>query len=377
MQLAITAAGFSPGEADGLRRAMAAWKRDGRLAVFESRLIEGMLRRGYAKEFAQRIVRQIRGFGEYGFPESHAASFALLVYVSAWLKCHEPAAFFCALLNSQPMGFYAPAQLLRAAGSHGVELRPIDVNRSAWDSSLEPDVQNRPAIRLGQRLVKGLSAAAVKRVVECRRIAPFESIRDLAARAELDARDLAALAAGGALKGLAGHRHQARWAVAGVQRPASLLKEIRIPEGIPLLRAPTRSEDVAEDYRSTGLSLAHHPLALLRERLEKLRVKSLQAALEHAHGTYVRTAGLVITRQRPGSAAGVTFVTLEDETSYLNLIVWRTLAERQRQVLLGARLLGVAGRIQRQGAVIHLVAERLEDHSNLLNGLVARSRDFH
>ena len=376
MQLAIVAAGFTAGEADGLRRAMAAWRRSGQLERFEQRLIDGMLERGYAQEFAAGIVRQIRGFGEYGFPESHAASFALLVYVSAWLKRHEPAAFFCALLNSQPMGFYAPAQLLRAARSQGVETRAVDVNRSCWDCTLERDEHGHAAIRIGLRFVSKLSEAGARRLIECRKSHPFEGVQALAERARLHAGDLAALAAGGALQSLAGHRHRAHWQVAGIQTPTALLKEIRLAEGLPLLRAPTAGEDVAHDYRCLGFSLASHPLKLLRRQLDALDLRTIYSATEVADGRRVRTAGLVITRQRPGSAAGVIFVTLEDETGYLNLVVWKRLAERQRSALLGAHLLAVSGRIQKAGGVVHLVAEHMEDCSSLLNGLRSRSRDF-
>ena len=377
MQLAIVAAGFSAGEADQLRRAMAAWKRKGGLGPFEQRLVEGMRRRGYAEEFAQRIFNQILGFGEYGFPESHSASFALLVYVSAWLKRHEPAAFLCALINSQPMGFYAPSQLVQDAQRHGVEVRAVDAMASDWDCTLEAGEAGAPVARLGLRLVAGLSAAGGERLVAARRARPFENVDDLARRARLDRGDLAALARAGALAGLAGHRHRAAWSVAGVEAPLPLLKEASIREGVPLLRAPTEGRDIVADYRSTGLTLGRHPLALLRERLADDGLVSAAELNAAPHGAWTACAGIVINRQRPGSAKGVIFATLEDETGQVNVIVWKAVAEAWRRPLLGSRLLEVTGRVQREGAVVHLVAERMADRSALLGALDVRSRDFH
>jgi error-prone DNA polymerase len=377
MQLAIVAAGFTPGEADRLRRAMAAWKRKGGLGPFEERLITGMRERGYPEEFAKQIFRQILGFGEYGFPESHAASFALLVYVSAWLKRHQPAAFTAALLNSQPMGFYAPSQLVQDARRHGVEVRAADALASDWDCTLERREHGTAALRLGLRLVKGLSRQAALRLVEARGGRGFESVQDLAERAGLDRRELGCLAAAGVLGGFAGHRHRAAWNVAGVEAPLPLMPELRIAEGIPLLRAPREGEDIVADYVHTGLTLRRHPLALLRPRLEARGILTAERLRGMPNGATVRTAGLVITRQRPGSAMGVTFVTLEDETGYVNLIVWRDVAERQRQALVGSRLMGVAGELQLEGEVMHVIARRLVDLSRWLGRVATRPRDFH
>ena len=376
MQIAMVAAGFTAGEADRLRRAMAAWKRRGGLEGFESRLKAGMAERGYLPEFAERIFNQIKGFGDYGFPESHAASFALLVYVSAWLKCHEPAVFFCALLNSQPMGFYAPAQLVRCAREHRVEVRPVDVNHSDWESTLERDVTGRPVLRLGFNRVKGLAERAAERLVNARRGEAFGSVPELAERARLGRGELDVLAGSGALESLARNRHRAHWDAAGVEKPTPLLGQARIAEGIPMLKAPTEGQEVLADYQHLGLSLRRHPLALLRDRLTSVGLQTAGEVLQLTDGAVVHAAGLVITRQRPSSASGVIFVTIEDETGYLNLVVWERIAERQRQVLLGATLLGVHGEVQREGAVVHIVARQLSDHSGLLGELPTRSRDF-
>ena len=524
MQLAIVAAGFSPGEADRLRRAMAAWKRKGGLEPFQKQLIEGMHAKGYEDSFAQQIFKQILGFGEYGFPEcvvgetrvvdaeagrwltidelvsgsarlentfacdpdlhlrkrkvlrvirsgvkpvlrlrtalgheitataehpfmtmngwlalgklqvgdhvataralppvallgsdvqwdrivqimpignretydlqiegdhnflanhfivhnSHSASFALLVYTSAWLKHYEPAAFCAALVNSQPMGFYAPAQLVRDARNHGVEVRAVDAAISEWDCTLEGQEDGRPALRLGLRLVKHLSQEGATRLLAARALRAFDSIADLAERAALDRRDLEALAAADALMKLTGHRHRAVWQVTGVERPLPLLTAATAAdEGIPMLRAPREGQDIVADYGSTGLTLRRHPLALLRDRLRRRGVFPTQELWDQPNGKLVKTAGLVITRQRPGSAGGVTFVTMEDETGCVNLIVWNRIAVEQRAALLESRLLEVHGKLQREGDVQHVIAQRLTDLSSLLGDLVVASRNFH
>jgi error-prone DNA polymerase len=377
MQLAIVAAGFTPGEADRLRRSMAAWRRKGGLEVFEQRLVDGMGERGYDTAFARQIYRQILGFGEYGFPESHAASFALLVYVSSWLKRYEPAAFCAALLNAQPMGFYAPAQLVGDARRHGVDVRPPDVIVSEWDCTLESQDPTVPAVRLGLRLVGGLPEASAARIVEARRERPFASVPDLAHRARLDKRDLAALADADALAALAGHRHDAVWDVAGIERLPPLLAGATFDETRPELPAPTEGQAIVADYRRLGLTLRRHPLALLRRRLRERRLATADDIQRAPHGRLVRTAGIVIGRQRPDTASGVVFVTIEDETGATNVIVWRDVGDRQRRELLGARLLGVYGKVEREGAVVHVLAGRLVDLTPLLGSLPTRSRDFH
>ena len=381
MQLAIVAAGFTAGEADQLRRSMAAWRRKGDLEYFRSRLIEGMTQRGYEAHFAEQIYRQICGFGEYGFPESHSASFALLAYVSSWIKHYEPAAFLAALLNSQPMGFYSPSTLVQDARRHGVDVRPVDVMASEWECTLERDAQSAsetpPVVRLGLLMIKGWTEAASHAIVAARKVHAFVDVADLARRAGLNRGDLARLAAAGALAALAGHRRNAHWLAAGSERATVLLEPAPINETLPGLTAPCEGDDLLADYRSLGLTLGRHPLALLRARLVRMRLSTAAQLHALSNGKSVRTAGLVTCRQRPGTAEGVVFVTLEDETGHVNVVVWRDLVERQRRELLGSRLLGVEGVLQKEGDVVHLVARKLTDHSRLLGRLNTSSRDFH
>ncbi len=418
MQVAILGADFTPGEADQLRRAMAAWKRKGGLEHYYERIVNGMSERGYPLDFAEAIFRQIQGFGEYGFPESHAASFALLAYTSSWLKCHEPAAFLCALLNSQPMGFYSPSQLVQDARRHGIEVRPVDVMVSGWESVLEdgegesregsgdgsseadgPGVgigigigigvgvgaaslrcgwRPRPqlAVRLGLALVRGMSKEAALRIETARVVRPFSSVADLARRAALDRADLQALAAANALRVLAGHRRDALWQAVGATPDQDLLRPTTPREEAPELAAPSEGDEIIGDYRSQGLTLGRHPLALLRERLHARRFLPAATLAEFQHGQLARACGIVTVRQRPGTAKGVLFMTLEDETGNINVIVWPSLVERQRREVLNAPLLGVYGIWQRDGEVRHLVAKRLVDLSPMLGRLDTRSRNF-
>jgi error-prone DNA polymerase len=531
MQLAVVAAGFTAGEADHLRRSMAAWRRKGGLQPFEEKLISGMRERGYSEAFAKQIFQQILGFGEYGFPESHSASFALLVYVSCWLKHHEPAAFTCALLNSQPMGFYAPSQLVQDAQRHGVEARPVDILESEWMSTLEReagaplqwgcapdpvregaheaandirgtgrnasapasgpsangsqrapdpvrealvregaraaandigemgrnaaapasgpaangsqphrgsvqvdaeslhtqsrirepqisastlttapadadtlerentqvaapmpstlvdnadtleqpqgDANSQPALRLGFRMVKGLSKAGALRLIETRQRLRTESVEELLLAAKLSRRDMECLAAANALAATTGHRHNAAWTVAGIEARPPILANAPIREQLVDLPAPTEGENVVADYASLGLTLGRHPLALLRLELRKLRILTAVDIRHIPHGTQARVAGIVTCRQRPGTASGVVFVTLEDETGFINVVVWGRSATAQRRTLLGAQLMAVHGHIEREGDVIHLVAGKLVDYTHLLNDLITRSRNFH
>jgi error-prone DNA polymerase len=377
MQLAILAADFTPGEADQLRRAMAAWKRKGGLGPFHERLVGRMVEKGYEEEYAERIFKQIQGFGEYGFPESHAASFALLVYASAWLKCHHPDAFLAALLNSQPMGFYAPAQLVRDARAHGVTVLPVDVQRSDWDSLLEGDAEPLRDVRLGLGRISGFSQEAAQRLIDARAQKAFSDPEDLARRAQLDAQQLDLLAQADALRPLTGHRHQAAWAVKGIDtRVTPLLQHTRTQETDADLPAPTAATTVLADYRATGLSLTHHPVALLRKQLAVFKVLPAEVLRHFPNGRLARASGIVTHRQRPETAKGVVFVTLEDETGAINVIVWPNVVEAQRKPLLASTLLTVFGIWQCQGAVQHLVAKTLIDHSSLLQGLATHSRNF-
>lgn len=378
MELAMVAADYTPGEADQLRRSMAAWKRHGGLDPHRERLVRGMLRNGYELAFAERIFEQIKGFGSYGFPESHAASFALLCYASSWLKCHEPAIFTCALVNSWPMGFYSPDQLLQEARRQGIEVRPVDVCHSEWDCTLEPDAQGTLAIRMGLRLVRGLAEADARRLEQARAQRPWRDVEDLCLRAGLDARARARLADGGALRALASDRHQARWQVAAVQPQLPLFTDVQaVPETPVDLPVPTVGEDLMADYQALGTTLGPHPLALLRSRLRALGCRSSSELQGVEHGDNIAVAGLVVGRQRPQTASGVTFVTLEDEHGMVNVVVWRDIAERQRRALVGAQLLKVSGRLEQENGVRHLIARRLEDVTPLLQGLDVRSRDFH
>jgi error-prone DNA polymerase len=416
MQLAIVAAGFTPGEADRLRRSMAAWKRRGGLEHFQQRIVEGMRERGYSEEFAHQVFEQIKGFGSYGFPESHAASFALIVYVSCWLKCHEPAIYAAALLNSQPMGFYQPSQIIQDARRNGVEVRPVDVCASDWDCSMERagsgkweagsrragdavalplptshsllprpagDVDNAGSdhaplsLRLGLRLIRGLSPDAGGRIVAARQERAFASVEDLVTRAALNRFERQRLAEAGALRTLAGHRHRAHWTIAGAEPLPAVLDGAGIEAQRVALKPPSEAANTMSDYAHLGFTLGRHPLALIRAQLATRKARSARELAALGHGHPARAAGLVTVRQRPGTASGVTFVTLEDETGVVNVVVWLTLAAQQRRELTESSLLAVDGELQVADGVRHLIARRLHDWSPLLQGLDARSRDFH
>lgn len=378
MRVAMVAAGYNAGEADQLRRSMAAWKRHGNMDHHREKIISGMLANGYTPAHADETFNQIVGFSGYGFPESHAASFALLTYASCWLKCHEPAAFTCALLNSQPMGFYSSSQLIQDIRRHDVEVRAVDVMVSGWNNSLEDqeDPAQQPALRLGLREVRGLSEAAAERIEHARRLAPFQDVADLCHRAGLDRRERTLLVEAGALASLAGHRNAARWSVAGVEQQSPL------KQGSPMelfvdLPTPSKGEDLLSDYTSIGLTLGEHPMALIRPSLKAKRCVGSQDITRRRSGARVRVAGLVTLRQRPATANGTTFLTLEDEGGVVQVIVWPDLGLRQRKELLGSRLLAVDGKWEMADGVGNLIATRLHDLSELLGGLDARSRDFH
>lgn len=386
MQICMIAAGFSGGQADKLRRAMAAWRRTGDVKRYRD-IIEGMVRNDYDRGFAEAIFEQIKGFGDYGFPESHAFSFALLAYLSAWIKCHEPAIFLAALINSQPMGFYSPSQLVQDAKRHGIEVKAVDVLHSDWDCTLERRAPDRglpdsripqPAVRLGLRRVSGFNELAAERLMNARNEAPFDSIDDLARRAALDPQELQQLARADALIGLAGHRRQQTWVATGQQRHHALLADAPQREEALALPPAPEGDEITLDYAATGLTLRRHPLALLRPRLSARHVRSADELTALRNGASAWACGIVVMRQQPETAKGTIFVTLEDETGSVNVIVSKHLRERNRQALLASRLLAVAGQWQKSPeGVMHLVAQRLVDVTPWLGKLGTSSRDFH
>lgn len=388
MQIAIVGAGFTGAEADQLRRAMATFRHTGQVVNFRHRFIAGMVGNGYTLEFAERCFSQIEGFGEYGFPESHAASFAILVYASAWIKCFHPDVFCAAILNSQPMGFYQPAQLVRDARDHGVEVRPADVNHSDWDCTLEP-AGDTHAVRLGLRLIQGMHEDEAGRLMK-QRGSGYTDPHDLWRRSRMDLSMLERLAEGDAFGSMRLDRRAALWAVRGLRGVdqgfmATTVDLFSSEPGVSLARTPL-PEQVADDYASTGLSLKAHPIRFFRRALtERQVITAAQHREKRRAGRAVQVAGLVLTRQRPGTANGVLFLTLEDETGPMNVIVWKALFEERRPIAMGARFLLVRGKLQRAGDVIHVVAEDLEDLSPHLAKLRddtnpelrVHSRDFH
>jgi len=377
MKLAIVAAGFSPGEADQLRRAMAAWKRKGGLEPFRQKLIDGMIANGYDADFAQRLYQQICGFGEYGFPESHSASFALLAYVSAWLKHYYPAAFTAALINSQPMGFYAPAQLIRDAREHGVEVRPADVNYSNWDCTLEEgESPMTPVLRLGLRMIAGLPESAAQRIMSARQNGLFTSLDKFHQRTGLPQKVLLRLARADALASLSLDRRSALWEALPERESGTLFQGTMDQEQHPYLPLLSPVGEVVADYRTTGVSLKAHPFSFLREQLQEMRCVKAIDLQEIENGAAVHVAGLVLLRQRPGTAKGVTFVTMEDETGQVNLVVWQKTWERYRRIARSASALLVSGELQKADGVIHVVVRQMRDLSSQLTAGAAKSRDF-
>lgn len=375
MQVAILAAGFTAGEADQLRRSMAAWKRKGGLQKYYDKIVTGMTSRGYELAFANQIFEQIKGFSEYGFPESHAASFALLVYASCWLKRHHPAEFLAAMLNSQPLGFYSASQLVQDARRHDVDVRAVDVMYSDWDCTLE-DLPRSPAVRLGLRIIKGLKESSVQRIVEARSNAPFDAPEDLAHRAMLDQHEMQLLAGADALRSLSGHRRQQVWQAAALRRSPKLLEGAPVDEDFLELPAALEGEEVVHDYSTVGLTLRSHPMLLLRPQLNKYRFARASDLDRVRAGRLVRYAGIVTVRQQPATAKGTLFISLEDETGNVQVIVWPDLKEAQRPEVLRARLLAVWGRWQREGDVKNLIAFKLKDLTPMLGSLSTASRDF-
>lgn len=376
IRVAMVAAGFSGGEADALRRSMATFGKRGDLLQFETKFVQGMLNNGYTQDYADRLFSQIKGFGGYGFPESHSASFALLCYLSAWFKCHHPAAFYCGLLNSQPMGFYSPSQLVQDARRHQVPVLPVDVQKSDWENTLEGE---RPhGIRLGLCRVAHLSEEVGQRIASVRKQCIFSSALDLARRARVPGDQIQALAAADALRSISGHRYQSHWDVAGIEPARPLLQETSDSWVCDIqLAAPSLPQNIAADYSTTGLTLRAHPMALLRREYPFYRCKRQNQLRELSNGRFVQVAGLVTGRQRPGTAKGTVFLTLEDETGNINVVIWKRTQEHFREALLEAQLMLVKGRVETDGEVIHIIAGALFDYSSRLEGFQIKSRDFH
>ncbi len=389
IKLAMIAAGFSGGEADQLRRAMASWGKNGNLLQFEEKLISGMLQRGYSQAFAKRLFEQMKGFGSYGFPESHAASFALLVYVSSWLKCHYPAAFYAALINSQPMGFYSPSQLIQDAKRHKVLIKPIDVNHSAWNCTLEWSQadQNNPSLRLGMRLVKGLSEKTANTIEASRQSGALRDLEDLQRRCKLNTHERQFLIRAGATHSLSGNRHQSHWQNMAIssqigEHGESYAAAKNFPDNHHLndqvmLDTPDEADDIRADYSYTGLTLRRHPMLVLREKGVFTTCKRSIDLTQISHQRFVQVAGIVTGRQRPGTASGVIFLTLEDETGNINVVIWRDRQQQFREALLKSRLLLVKGVLERKNEVVHVIAGKLVDLSHHLEGYLLPSRDFH
>jgi error-prone DNA polymerase len=388
MRVAIECAGFTPSEADQLRRAMATFKFTAGVSKFRDKLIAGMTARGYDAAFAERTFKQLEGFGSYGFPESHAASFAKIAYASSWMKCHHPDVFCCAILNSQPMGFYAPAQLVRDAQAHRIEVRPIDINHSRWDCTLEPTRSSRRfAVRLGLRMVHGLSNADAGLIPIIRAEQPFASIEDLWRRAGVSVKALKHLAEADAFGSLGVNRRDALWTIEGLsdevmplfaaadERERTIRPELVEPE--VALVPMTEGREVVEDYRSKGLTLRRHPVSFLRQELTERRITSCETLHRIRDGRRVTVAGLVLVRQKPGSAKGVTFMTIEDETDVANLVIWSTVFEKHRRLILSSGMIGCRGRLQREGGVTHLIAEHFIDLSGLLRSVAERDGELH
>ncbi len=377
MEIAIVAAGFTPAEADGLRRSMATFKAKGKVSDWEKKLVAGMMAKGYEETFARRVFRQLEGFGSYGFPESHAASFALLVYVSSYIKCYYPDVFAAALLNSMPMGFYQPAQIVIDARKHGVEVRPVDINYSSWDNTLEERSGKYHALRLGFRQVKGLSAEDIALLVRARQ-SGFRQVHSLL-DAGVSISALEKLADADAFRSIGLDRRQALWEVSALSdspvgifegQPSQSSTEGQLE--LPLL---TNAEHVVEDYATTGLSLKAHPVSFVRSKLESMRVMPIVNLSKMVNGAIIAVAGLVTVRQRPGTAKGVIFVTIEDETGFANLVVWGKVFDTYRRDIVQARLLMVQGEVQIEGEVIHVIANSCYNLSYLLQNMTDTGKD--
>lgn len=378
MRLAVVAADYTPGEADQLRRDMAAWRRSGRIEKHRERLVSAMEAKGIAREFGERVFEQIRGFGEYGFPESHAASFALIAYATSWMRKHYLAEFTCSLLNAQPMGFYSPATIVGDAQRHGLEVRPVDVTRSAWDCTLEDiDDDFGFAVRMGLRWVKGLQLADGQRIVEARRERAFASIEDFVRRTRVSSRAHVTLAEAGALGELAGQRREALWQVQGwIARQDDTLAVGDADEAVELDRLG-KLDEIFWDYAASDHSTRGHPLAPLRAELRAKRWPDARTVARGRDGQRIEYVGIVICRQQPGTASGVVFMTLEDETGFVNLVVWQQVFAEYAHVIRTTSLLGVTGRLQVQEGIVHLIAERVWVPQLSRPVVDVESRDFH
>jgi error-prone DNA polymerase len=390
MKLSMVAAGFTGGEADQLRRAITNWGKNSKLLLFEEKFKKGLLNNGYSEEFSNNLFEQVKGFGGYGFPESHSASFAILCYLSSWIKCHHPAAFYCALLNSQPMGFYSPSQLIQDARRHQVPVMPVDINHSYYENTLELDEKGRRGIRLGFLTVGKLATRDAQLIEHCRGDKLFASLNDFSARTALRDSAVEALATADAFHNIAGNRYQARWQAAAIMPPAPLWlaaqkndRTINENEPDPLLMpGPTLEQNVMEDYASLGLSLRTHPMAILRQEYPFNKCKRFADLVHLRHKGFVRVAGIVTGRQRPGTASGVLFLSLEDETGTSNIVVWNATQERFRREILTGKLLIVKGTVEIlkedvSTPIVHVIAGHIQNLTERLHELATKSRDFH
>ena len=381
MKLSMVAAGFTGGEADALRRAITNWGKNSKLLSFEDKFKSGLRANGYTQEFSDRLFEQIKGFGGYGFPESHSASFAILCYLSSWIKCHHPAAFYCALLNSQPMGFYSPSQLIQDAKRHGVSIKPVNINRSFYENTLELDENNPQTIRLGFIQVSSLKTESAKSIEQLRGQQWFDSLEDFVNRTKFGEADIASLTSADAFREISGNRYQTRWQAAGLLPTTALLNSNQQEDDL-LMRGPGIEQNVFEDYASIGLTLRTHPMQLLRQYYPFNKCKRFTDLIDLPHKGFARVAGIVTGKQRPGTASGVLFLSLEDETGTTNVVIWNSIQQRYRKEILTGRLLLIKGTVEllKQNVstpVIRLIAGHIEDHSPQLQGMNLKSRDFH
>ncbi|HEX7763391.1 MAG TPA: OB-fold nucleic acid binding domain-containing protein, partial [Cellvibrio sp.] len=382
MRLSMVAAGFTGGEADELRRAITNWGKNSKLLLFEDKFKNGLLSNGYTQEFADDLFEQVKGFGGYGFPESHSASFAILCYVSSWIKRHHPAAFYCALLNSQPMGFYTPSQLIQDARRHGVTINPVDINRSRYEYSLEIDKKGRHGVRIGFLSIENLRKEDAQAIEVVRGDNPFKSIREVAKRTSLSESGLECLSSADAFSEIAGNRFRARWQASALMPHYELLDAIDVDDDELLMPGPSIEENVMEDYASVGLTLRTHPMEILRKEYPFNKCKRFVDLVDLQHKGFVRIAGIVTGKQRPGTASGVLFMSLEDETGTSNVVIWSSTQKYFRNEILTGKLLIIKGTVEivTDGVavpVVHVIAGDIENATDRLHSLAVKSRDFH